>query len=105
MARGAKSLKYKWQGYIRSQWNRLDVIIVLTTALTIVLRLTLTGDAFLYARVAYCALLSMFYVRFFEVRTEMIGLKEQKLDLGKRGYSHPDKTQLETGSRTDKLIS
>ena len=53
-------------GYLSSVWNKFDWFVHALFIVAIVLRSTLEGNAFVYARVFYCLTLLGFYLRFMQ---------------------------------------
>lgn len=53
----------KLAGYFDSVWNRYDLLMNIMFIITIILRYTLTGDNFIWARTFYSLTMAMHYLR------------------------------------------
>ncbi|KAL5018957.1 hypothetical protein ScPMuIL_004679 [Solemya velum] len=82
------SLKHKLQNWMSGIWNRFDLVIYLCFILAVVLRFTLYGENFVYARLAYSLTIgiqcSRFMRNFFvakNVGPKVIMIRNMMLDL------------------------
>ena len=53
--------------YLRSSWNRFDLVAYSTLILSVILRYTVPDSHFSVARMTYCVALVVFYLRFLQV--------------------------------------
>ncbi|XP_061196286.1 transient receptor potential cation channel subfamily M member-like 2 [Saccostrea echinata] len=64
LTRDQRSLLYKIRSWYGSVWNRFDFIMYLTFLTSVILRFSLSGEDFMWARMLYSLTLAMYFIRF-----------------------------------------
>ncbi|KAH3872329.1 hypothetical protein DPMN_035544, partial [Dreissena polymorpha] len=83
-----RSLLYKVRAWFSSLWNKFDLTMYMIFILSVILRFTLTGDKFVYARIFYSITVAMYYLRFMQtffveknIGPKVIMIKNMLIDL------------------------
>jgi len=61
------TLKLKFLDYFTNVWNQFDLFVYTLLAISVILRYSLTGDEFVWARMFYVSTLALFYLRFLQM--------------------------------------